>query len=323
MAATTGARNTSASDTTARFRQSLAHDLAHPPLKLSGVELCGVWDSEVIRVAAEAPELLENFPDLPIRIRGALGWALEAVANETPPRRRRHLSAYELLFKPIAERAPGLEIPKPLTLRAWVDKRLLTVELRLFGEAAACMPEAAEALVRTLEGGISLRTGGRQRVPVRVIDVFGKTDCGVAVPRDGATMAVLRFRSPVTIRHKVSQASHARLRAKDDARAILNSIERRVASLARWQMAELVEDKAILKAVIDELAVDETDMVPIPWVRHSVRQGNIGIPMQGYVGTLRAVGRLGPLLPLLALAAECNTGSHASLGLGWFDLVVC
>jgi CRISPR/Cas system endoribonuclease Cas6 (RAMP superfamily) len=42
--------------------------------------------------------------------------------------------------------------------------------------------------------------------------------------------------------------------------------------------------------------------------------------MAGLIGPLRLEGPLSRLAPWLSLASTCNIGSHASLGLGWFEL---
>lgn len=43
--------------------------------------------------------------------------------------------------------------------------------------------------------------------------------------------------------------------------------------------------------------------------------------MNGLIGRLVVRGEIVRLLPALTLAESCNTGSHAGLGLGWYELV--
>ena len=68
------------------------------------------------------------------------------------------------------------------------------------------------------------------------------------------------------------------------------------------------------------LVVDDSALIPAWWQRYSQRRGAEPIPMAGWVGPLRLAGRLDALIPFLAIAATCNAGSHAALGLGWYDL---
>ena len=204
-------------------------------------------------------------------------------------------------------------MPKPVVLRAAAAGALLIVEMRVLGAGAGWFDEAASALIAALEQGIALRTEGRLRAPVCIRDMEEHRITGVAVP-SSATTARLRFRSPVLARQKN--------RFVEDPRAILRGTLRRVASLARWHATEIVADWPALEQAVEAIALDDADLVPYRWTRHSIRQGNVAIPATGWLGTLGLSGNLAPLAPYLALAETMNTGGQASLGLGWFDLAI-
>ncbi|WP_256371433.1 CRISPR system precrRNA processing endoribonuclease RAMP protein Cas6 [Stappia sp. ES.058] len=150
------------------------------------------------------------------------------------------------------------------------------------------------------------------RRPLEVLNTRWVNEGDIA-PAEQASAAVLLFRTPVAVRRKRDVVGAAT--------SILRSIPRRVQALAPWQSLRIRTTNALTDA-IEALNLDERDLTVHRWSRNSVRQGDTPIPMKGYLGTLRLTGDLRPLLPYLSIAAETNTGSHASMGLGWFDLVV-
>jgi hypothetical protein len=171
--------------------------------------------------------------------------------------------------------------------------------------------EAAEALLRALAGGIAIAPESMHRVRLEPLEVQRERIDGIGPPAR-ATAASLIFRSPIAVR------SGGRVKA--DPAAILRAVLLRVSAMARWQGVTFAADWPALHRLIDETAADDSALVPATWRRYSQRRGAEPIPMAGWVGPLRLAGRLDPLTPYLALAATCNAGSHAALGLGWYDL---
>ncbi len=186
----------------------------------------------------------------------------------------------------------------------------MVAEARVVGWAAPFTDAAAAALVSALEQGISLSSASRRRVPLTILSALETVVDGLDVPMD-AGAATLRFRTPVVVRHRGA--------AKIDGLALARSVIGRSLAMARWQGMTPLPDPQ-LDLAISGLRIDDRDLTMVRWVRHSIRRGDAGIPMEGGLGVLRLHGPLGPLLPYLAVAAAINTGSHASLGLGWFDL---
>lgn len=292
---------------------ALAHDLTHPGFAAGPAGLALHWLSEHYRFTALAPPLMEDHPELSIRVRGAFGAALarQPVPLTATGRARPH--PYQVLHQPLVM-IDGDEAAKPLSLRAWLSGPHLIADLTLFGWGIAWRDEAAAALLDALQSGIAIRADRRLRSPAQVIDVAHTRRAFAEVPTVKPTYAALTFRSPVTIRQ--GEAHHS------EPRALLLAAVRRVAALARWQGCRLTGDMADWRALIARLDLATEDWHPHAWQRHSRRGGDMTIPMRGHTGRLIARGDLGDLGLILGMAEACNIGSGAALGLGWYDLVL-
>jgi hypothetical protein len=292
---------------------ALARDLADPPMTVDVAEAAELWSVEHYRFAAARPPGLQDYPELSLRLRGAFGRALAGV----PPRRtatgRIRPHAFDVLFRPLARGHDGDEAPRPAIVRGEVGGDSLTVHLLVFGQAAAWAEQGAAAMARAMEAGIALASGTRMRVSAPPDAIERRSIGRIAVPA-APTCASLRVRSPVTARIGG--------RLNGDPRAILRGCVRRVLAMARWQGLRIAHDPPALARCIERLALDERELAAFRFARHSIRQGDTPIPMAGWLGTLGLDGPLAPLSPWLALAETCNTGSHAGLGMGWFDLAM-
>lgn len=296
----------------AEWTQNLVNDLRSPPFSCRVEELAASWSMRSVRFVCNRPELMQDYPDLSMRLRGAWGNKL----SEIGPIERRGFSMpspYEVLFAPLGKWAAGLEVPKPAVIRGWIEGDALIVELHLFGWADVYLDQAADALAAALEEGVSLGLGVRQRVPVGIIDAGEKAYGLVEVPGKAGS-AVLNFRTPVVVRNEG--------RLRQDPAAIFKSLLLRVSGMARWQGCDLRADWRELHERIEGLSFDALHLTETVWERHSIRGGDSAIPMHGLLGKLGVSGNLLPLLTFLALAETCNTGSHAALGLGWYELSV-
>jgi len=285
--------------------------LARPPIAATAGELLDLWQVDVVRFVCVRPELMDDHPELPMRIRGAFGRRLAEIDAPIDWRGRPGPRAWQILFEPLARFAPGREVPRPFVVHAWREGDGLIVDLGLFGFAAICLDDAVRAMLAALAGGVALRGDGAARVPITVEDVLHRRRLPDPPPDTGS--ATLTFWTPVVVRHGG--------RLVDDARSILRSAPRRVAALAPFQSCRFVPDDDLSER-IDALVLDETDLVPYRWQRHSRRRGDAPIPMHGYLGRLGISGAFGALATLLVLAETCNLGSHAGLGTGWFDLAL-
>jgi hypothetical protein len=203
-------------------------------------------------------------------------------------------------------------------LRGGIEGGLLVVDLMVFGDAMAWTTQAATALVLALEGGIALSALSRVRAPVTIMDIQQRRVANMSVV-PSPEYAALTFRSPVSVRTGGQLST--------DPAAIVRACIRRVQAMARWHGMATPPLPRDLVDMVDDLQVDPSELTTYGWARHSRRQGNTAIPMAGWLGRLELRprsrrGSLAPLAPWLTLAATCNVGSHASLGLGWFDLTM-
>jgi hypothetical protein len=289
----------------------LRQDLASPPMTCGWRDLVDLWAYDHYRLICTKPDALEDFPELPVRLRGAFGRALHALPERRTTTGRGIPHVYDVLFAPLAFRDVGLEAPRPIVVRARVEGLHLMVDLHVFGDAMAWGQDAALAMTLALGQGIALSSRSRVRGAIAVEDIVTRR-VHAADPPEFANYAGLSFFSPVMIRLGE--------RMNTDPRAILRSAVRRVQSMARWHgVAVAPPDEAMLME-IGRLSCDDGDLRRYVWSRHSQRQGDTPIPMRGLIGKLVVRGPMSSIIPALALAETCNTGSHAALGLGWFDL---
>jgi hypothetical protein len=294
------------------WAQALAADLISPPVKIGVRDLAATWLVERARVTCRRPKNFADYPELSVRVRGAFGRALAAIPPSVaggwslPP-------AFAILFAPAGRWAAGLEVPKPFVMRAWTEHDALVAEVSLFGMAGVFIDDAEAALVACLEKGIALGPESQHRVQLEVTSVGRSRSDGVVLP-DRPVAASLAFRTPVSVRTGSSLNA--------DAGSILRSVLLRASGMARWQGAELEAGWQELHRAIGGINIDDAGLIPARWRRYSLRRGDQAIPVAGWLGPLRLAGRISDLAPFLKLAESCNTGSHASLGLGWFDLAM-
>jgi CRISPR-associated endoribonuclease Cas6 len=288
---------------------ALRRDLAQPPVAADLATTAALWSVDTARFVCRRPPLMEDYPELSIRVRGAFGRALHALPMRPTWRGGPRPRAYDVLFAPLGT-VGGDELPKPAIIRAAITGDQVVVDLLVLGFAQPWFEEAAVALAHALSAGIALTAEGRQRAPFDIIDC-GERRIAYIEPSASASLAVLRFRTPVIVRYGE--------RLTRDPRAILRTLPRRVAAMARWQGIALAYDHAPVAQAVAETEIDDSDLDVHRWCRGSARSGKI--PVHGWLGRLIVRGNLAPLLPFLALAEACNTGSHASIGCGWFELI--
>jgi hypothetical protein len=290
----------------------LAELLAKPIMTLPACEAMNLWQISHAQITATLPASLEDFPDLPVRLRGALGHALAALPQRTDHRGRLRPNAFKWCFEPQGKLSSGDEIAKPLVIKSHLQQQQLIVDLYLAGMAEAVLNDVIEAMLMALHNGIALSARGNslrvgidaKEVTVERVPSFE----GVEFP----STAALNFITPVIVRNKS--------RLAEDVRAILRSMVRRTHALSPWLRLNISDNTAQISAYIDALEYDDRNLNIVNLKRYSIRQKSQAIPMQGYLGSIGITGNISPLLPYLHLCSHMNAGSHTALGMGAFEI---
>lgn len=295
-----------------RLEQGLLRPL--PEVDVAGLQ--ALWQHDDVVLTCRRPRLMEDTPDLPLRLRGVLGNALrrawEARHDEPSPLLARE-DPFDLLFR---WRMPDFEsvlgrttLARPFVMRTRMTSHQIEARVRLFGSAMIHGPAIAKALAADLEHvGMSLATRAI-RVPVAVEQVRIERFDGAAHrwhPGD-AGGALLRLETPVIVRRG------QRIRLEPE--ALLDSALRRAAALAPWMGLQLSADAAALGLSARRLAA-QMEIVPARWARTTAAEpGKIKL-VEGYTGTVRLEGSLGDWTSLLDLAQYGSLGGECALGMG-------
>ncbi|MFO0371393.1 MAG: CRISPR system precrRNA processing endoribonuclease RAMP protein Cas6 [Brevundimonas sp.] len=286
----------------------LVQRLREPPITVGLQELAELWTFETFRFTCTRPVDMEDYPELAERVRGAFGAALHRQAEPRTLTGRIRAHPYDVLFSQLPQDIE--EMAKPIVIRAWLEGRHLVVELRVFGTAIAWRDEAANAMLDALQQGIAIRGAPRAlRIPVATERMDHGRVSFVDVPR--ATQGLIRFRSPFTVRR--NGVRHAA------PEAVLPAMLGRIERMAPWQACLLQFSNTRIRAAIDGASLDVMRWDRVSWQRHTRNRGDIAVPMLGWVGEIRLQGVTEELAVVLALAETCNAGSHAALGMGWFE----
>lgn len=299
----------------------LSGRLLRPARIVALADLPGQWFHSVVVVRCRGARSLAGDPKFAGTLRGAWGEQLkatasaEAIAGEPCP--WRPPCALDVLFRTQGRITPALEIPKPYALALLADGADLVVRLTVFGFATEWTEAAADALVRAVRG----LTPGGQRLAVH--DRWYWSEDGIVIEPVPPAL-VLAFATPLQIRPRDAARAPAGGGGDDagfDLPMLVASLGNRISGLARWQDAALDADFRGLKDQAAAVAVRLLDHAPDRWLRFSRRQGQ-WIPMAGRRLVALIEGDLAPLMPLLAIGESCHAGSHASLGLGRYTLLV-
>ena len=298
----------------------LGDRLLRPARTLTLAELPGQWFHSIVVVRCRGARVLAGDPKFAGTLRGAWGEQLkatasaEAIAGEPCP--WRPPCALDVLFRIQGRITPALEIPKPYVLAVLADGADLMVRLTVFGFATDWTEAAADALVRACR----VVTPRGQRL--EVVDRCYWSEDGIVIGTVPAAL-VLAFETPLEIRprQRACGVAGGGGEAGSDFPMLTASLGNRISGLARWQDAAIEADFRGLKDQAAAVAVRLLEHAPDRWLRFSRRQGQ-WIPMAGRRLVALIEGDLAPLLPLLAIGETCHAGSHASLGLGRYTLLV-
>jgi hypothetical protein len=298
---------------------SLSGFLLEPEETVDPAGLCGLWSEHVVEAVCRldpAPWDLGLPPwVLAGKVRGAWGDVLKdsasprALAGEPCP--WRPPCGLDVFFRAQGRLAGGLEIPKPFVIRVTYvpDKKLVVIELALFGLAGEYAPAAVQSLAAALQH--RLRWARGQRAGCRV-EMLTLRQAGAVSPLEGEYKACLRFITPLSQRSgRESIVNPA---------SLVTGLGGRLSGLARWHGVELAADFAAIKGIAQGLQWEAQERDAPRWFRQSQRQGARGIPMSGFLGDIRLRGDLLALAPLLALGQRCHAGGRTSLGMGRYRL---
>jgi hypothetical protein len=267
---------------------------------------------------------LDIGPSLPGRLRGAIGRRLK----DSPARLDSLPRAFDLLYRSDLLAGPLPEWPRPFLLTAEGTAHTVVLRLRVFGVAVAWLDELVPALLAGLDAGLSVVPGSHVRARLSPQDRAATLTEGLPPVPAQADAVVLRFQTPLVLERRNALVI--------DAPMLVRSIIRRVAGLAAWMDLALAGATAAgeanqspapvagpaLSALADAVVIEDQDLRPVGWVRHSMAQNGRAIPMTGVIGWLRLTGPLDPLLPWLSLGQRCHAGRRAAMGLGRYELEV-
>lgn len=266
---------------------------------------------------AVAPMEMEDGPWFAGAVRGVLGHALHEQAEHafkhTPPDEYDPRSAFAVLFRAQGQLPRGLEIPKPFVIETRRKDIDIFITVRLFGFAAFWKDTVAQALVRGLKNGISLKDTGGLRVPLHVEEMTLDWKPGLRWDGEPVTALKIILKSPLAMRR---------------GKALVNSLDGflpnllwRLEGLARWGDMTMIADLPPLLRQCELIQCLDADVTPTAWERRSGVQNGRTIPQAGLLGSFHLTGALSTLMPALNLGQFTHTGHGPTFGLGHFDVI--
>lgn len=287
----------------------LEAQLSAPLHRVDLSELLDLWQHNDVVVTCVRPSDLEECPDLPLRMRGALGNALEdlcAHAVQHDPFDRP--TAHRLMYKWKPPHSGVIEVATPYVVRAEVRGDVVEVRVRLFGAAGYHAPMVMRGLTAALEGGVSIRNHGiRARFAVTGAQIERFDGAARDWIRGGST-ANLYLLTPVIIRrNRILQIEPL---------SLLRSAMRRAQAIAPWMNCTLITDEETLFEQGKRLRFNMAEVHSEGWERTSSNNPGKGIPMLGYAGKVSVVGDLGDWASYLDLAQYGSIGGECALGFG-------
>ena len=295
--------------------EALKRQLASPPLTLSAPELAALFEIDRVRIVAERPDGMQDYPDMAVRVRGAFGRVLAALGppiihRRDPATRPR---AWDVVFESMALPGAAVALGKPLVVHAGFEDKRLVASVGLMGMSGFWLRDASAALLGALEGGIALWEDGRMKVPLVCLEAKHERASGFMPPGYRMREARLRFRTPLRLRSGDAPVTRGA--------SFLIAVANRVARVAPWQLARLAIDWNAVHTSARTIEADLSGLLPYRWSRGS-RRAQKRLPLLGILGTLALRGDLDMWAPLLQIAEAVNCGAHAALGLGRFDLAL-
>jgi hypothetical protein len=276
-------------------------------LRLPAIEAARLFAVTHVRVTVAKPPDFAVYPDIAVRLRGALGNKLYRMGP--PPSRWRNSKPRPKAWDALLEDA-GYGVAKPLTVQAEHSTGTLTAVVRLAGVASYWQPDVLAAMVAAFDEGIALTGDTSHRVPLHVLAASAGIIGGFEPVGRHVGEVRMRFNSPLRLR-----SGHA---TRINAASLLIAMANRVRTLLPWQYLGLEEDWDRLHGAAWSIRADDQDLRPYRWDRGSRRsQGKV--PVLGFLGTLAMTGALEPFMPYIQICQAMNAGSHAAVGLGHYE----
>ena len=261
---------------------------------------------------ARRPALFEDAPDLPDRVRGALGRKLEGLAiKATDPLLAEEAAGAWRTFFGAAGRDFGA---RPYVVRVDANAREIKIVLRLFGAAAKFARVSEVALAVALEQGIAIKHHGYHRVRFS-IDRLEKVSATGTSRRAAPASAVIILRTPLALR--VGSA------IKSSLVSLPSNVAHRALRLAPWLGYKVTFDSLRLSHASAALEWEESCLTQDFWEHHSssTNARNARVPLAGLTGKVHVRGDLGPVWPFLRLGADIHAGSETAMGLGRYETI--
>lgn len=289
--------------------------LKSPVIQANVDDVMDMTSVTTLRLIVERPFDLSDYPDLPIRLRGALGRALHENKGSVSANKRILVrpSAFDCLFGQHGEYISGFPFPSPFGIYCEPQGSLLKIDIHLLGVAEFYSEEVLLTMAQTMETGIALASDKPLRTCLTIVDM-GLTKQYPFARRVKGDCAVLKFATPLQLRAN----SHQTLSSA----ALLHSSVIRFAALSRWCGFETGNLWSELKTKAAEVSVNTDKMIQVRWTRHSIRQKGVSIPMSGFVGSYAITQGANQFIEYLRFGEFFGVGSKANLGMGGYGLAI-
>lgn len=264
------------------------------------------WAS--VRLTCALPPEFADLPDLPDRLRGAIGNRL---------RERPTGSDAALLHKLMYGDGEGRDgAVRPVVLQTDRQGNMLTVRLHLAGTAANLMVTAGHALRAALTGGVRMGTDIRYHValdpgPPMFARHLGFVDNSPA----GADRLYLHLATPLSLRMGKGRTGNASVSTTPSIQTLPWNIESRFRRLAKAFHRPVTAASGIPRRLSDLLALTEDTTYPVTFLHYS-KSHRDPVPISAVGGELIHAGRCYVYLPLFAFARVFHAGSGTAFGLG-------
>lgn len=298
--------------------------LMEPAVRCSWSKALAMFRYCEIQCVVDYRPHLQEIPDLPNRIRGALGRALEASKHDDSA------LVWHLMFGPPAQ-LKGEDYARGYVVRSDIQHPNVVATVRLFGIMQNFADLIAQALQTALQNGIALDDQSRHRIRLECKKVeciyfpdplFLGQPGNTPAPTGTAGTALLdthenlesrarqfdlfiKFLTPLNIR-KQNQTSLA-------AGGLAQNIFNRFRSLTRWSGCNIA-----IRFDARQFAgeIKAQDLQFSRWLHTSARHSRSGIDMEGLMGEVRLCQCNLAMLHLLRLGEIIHAGGGGARGLG-------
>lgn len=253
-----------------------------------------------VRVFTELPSGFTDFPDLPDRIRGAVGRQLGAQPSQ---------SDAGLLHGMMVGDAEPEDAPRPFTIQCDREGRRLAVTINLAGTAANLIVDACFALRRALAAGIRMGPDMRQRASLEPSRPTFQRRLGFAGPEPARGDRLhLRLLTPLSIRR-------GGLGIVGSLDTLPTNLANRFLRLsARWH-EPIAGPIALPRRLSDLIAPITEHTYPMIYTHYSKTRPE-PLRIAAIRGEASFAGNHTRFLPLLRFAEVFHAGSGTALGLG-------